>query len=736
MGALPRLSKFRRPTLVSASFVWRLFNRARQESGIDETTAQVLSSDLHMQIPTLDTTQHDEPARRRFRVKLRPLFAAALVSAGLGLFLWIQQDLGKQHFSCSTRMLMLLAGGLVLIGAVLGDLSSLIAAQKEPAPAQEEAKEPRRWDILRIAFFALSLVCTVAAYVINDSNAFKLSGVLLWFLAIALFLSVWWEPTDLWLEFRERFLVLRRASTKERLRVLGIVALIAVVAGLAAFFRFHRLDGLPGSAGGIESDLANDVREIVDGTVYVFFPRKIGEGTMLYAPAAIVKFFHVTLSYDLIKLPGATAGFLAVGATYLLVKEAFSSRLTGLLSALFMAVAFWPVTISRIALTLTMAPLFTALSLLFLLRALRRGQTNDFLLCGLVVGAGLYFYVGLRVVPILAAACVGMKLATLVSRQRWQESRALVGRGLLLGIMALVVFTPMARAWHDQPTYYMSAPRSRSSEGAGDFNKLGRLGHNLEHAIWMFNWAGDTNPLNNVPVRRSLDPAMGAFLLGGTAIAIGGWLFYRRGPVPYLLLGFMALILPSVLVLAFPAEVPSAGRTAGLMPLIFGVVALPVSFVISRVYRALAPPVGLAASSLLLVGLMVPITIYNYKWYFDDYQTSYTDHAAHSACLADLIQAEKDSDPSLRMVYYIGTPRWPDGGGLKLMLGEPDWIADSYPVKKDTALGRPRSCMYVVASFDDQSLWTLHALFPNSSTKAVEGKECDALFLRPGPPPP
>ena len=578
-----------------------------------------------------------------------------------------------------------------------------------------------------------SLICTVAAYTFNDNDEFSLTGVIFWFLAIGLFLAAWWQPTG-GKPLRERLRLPGRVPRSVLLSTLATCGLFLVVGGLAVFLRFHRLDWLPGDAGGVESDIGNDVREVVNGHLYIYFPRMIQEGSMLYFPAALVKFLHVTLDYNVLKITSALAGVIGVGATYIMLKEAFSSRLTAFIGALFMSVAFWPITISRIALTLSVAPAFAAIAMLFLLRALKYNRINDFLLCGFVAGLGLHFYIGMRVLPFLISACIGIKLLTILWRRHWRQSMELVGRGLLSGVMLVVVFAPMARTWYDQPTYYMHMTRERSQGTDQNFNKLGRFGHNLQNAVWMFNWKGDVSTLHNIPYRRSLDPAMGAFLLAGGAIAIGGWLYYRRGPFPYLLLGFIAFLLPSVLVLGFPVENPSAGRAAGVIPLTFGVVALPVSFVLSRVHRALPSPAGLAASSLLLIGLMVPVVKYNYNWYFDDYHASYTSTAGHSACLADLIQAEKNSDPSLQMVYYVGPPGGADGGGVRLMLGQPAWIADAYPIQKDRVLKANRNSVYVVMPSDQESQWGLHVLFPNSSTKAVQGPECEALFIRPGPP--
>ncbi len=683
-----------------------------------------------METPTLDNTQIARAGHRFLRIERRSLLAAVAVVVGLGLLFWAQQDLGKRQFSTSTLVLMLLGGAVVFAGALSSDLSSLIAAREEPVVVDAETRS-RRWSALRLLCLGLSLICTIGAFGLNDNNEFSGRGVVAWFLAIGFFLYVWWEPMKGGRRLRERFRLASHVSRAELLRALAVGSLVIVVVGLAAFLRFYRLDWLPGDAGGIEADIGNDVREVVNGHFYIYFPRMIQEGSMLYLPAALVKFFHVALDYNVLKITSALAGVVGVGLTYLMLKEAFSSRLTAFVGALFMAVSFWPVTISRIALTLAVAPAFAALAMLFLLRALKYNRINDFLLCGLVAGFGLHFYIGMRVLPFLISACLGVKLVTLLWRQRWRESTALIGRGLLLGVMLVIVFAPMARTWHDQPEYYMHMTRVRSQgSAANDFNALGRFGHNLQNAVWMFNWRSDVSTLHNIPYRRSLDPVMGAFLLAGGAIAIGGWLFYRRGPFPYLLLGFIAFLLPSVLVLAFPGENPSAGRAAGVMPLTFGVVALPVSFVLSRIYRALSPPAGLAVSSLLLVGLMVPVTIYNYNWYFDDYHASYVSSAGPSSCLADLIRKEKGSDPSLQMVYFVGVGGWVDGGGLKLMLGQPDWIADSQ-TDKDSLSKHARNSLYVLNVDDSKSRSQLSSFFPGASTRPVGGDRCPALFIRP-----
>jgi hypothetical protein len=458
-------------------------------------------------------------------------------------------------------------------------------------------------------------------------------------------------------------------------------------------------------------------------------PRRIGEGGQLYFTAGLVKFLGMPLDYNAIKATTAVAGMLAVGATYLLLREVFSDRLVAVVGALFMAVAHWPVTVSRLALTMGSAPLWAALVLLFLIRALKYNRTNDFLLCGLSAGLGLYFYQGFRAVPFLIAACLGVKILIALLRRDWKGGLGIVGRGLLLGTMLVIVFAPMARAWHDDPTYYMAAVRSRATgEGMDtEYNVLGRFARNVQNAFYMFNWRGDGNNQNNIPGRIALDQGMAAMLLVGAALAISAWLRSRRNLLPYLLLVFLAFLLPSALALAFPGENPSFGRTAGVIPLAFGFIALPVAFVLSTLWRAFSRRLGPAVASLALVGLMIPLAVSNYSWYFHDYSASYDSLSYPTSAVAEAVQEGMKNNRAIQTVFVIGYPGWLDPRGVRVELGEPDWLKGVYPLPDSP----PRGALYVLAPDDIESRQRLEAIYPDGHLQWHFGRwgEGDAFLL-------
>jgi hypothetical protein len=295
--------------------------------------------------------------------------------------------------------------------------------------------------------------------------------------------------------------------------------------------------------------------------------------------------------------------------------------------------------------------------------------------------------------------------------------------------MMLLVFTPMARTWHDHPAYYMETMRTRIQGQNVEFNELGRFGHNLQNALWMFNWRGDSDNLQNIPLEPALGGVMGALLLAGAALALVGWLRYRRGPVPYLLLAFIAGLLPSALALALPGDNPDFGWTAAAMPLTFGVVALPVSFIVSRLSGALSPPAGWAAASLLAVGLTIPLAISNYQWYFDDYAKAYESVSAKTACMAQLIEGTKEADPAIEKAYLVGFPGWYDGRSIDLALGWPDWFYVVESFKPDTAKKDQGEVLYALHPEDAQSREQLMGLFPAGITLWRPNEECPSFLF-------
>jgi hypothetical protein len=80
----------------------------------------------------------------------------------------------------------------------------------------------------------------------------------------------------------------------------------------------------------------------------------------------------------------------------------------------------------------------------------------------------------------------------------------------------------------------------------------------------MFNYRGDAVFINNVPFYRELGFGTAMLLVVGVVYAAARW---KHGFNGWLLVGLAGMLLPTSLSLAFPQEVPNAGRAIGALPL-------------------------------------------------------------------------------------------------------------------------------------------------------------------------
>ena len=663
---------------------------------------------------------------RRIGSELRPFRGVALTVLGLALVFWAQFDLAGRHFSLITLLLLVAGAVLATAGAIVAGFRPLIVDVEARPVSQAAPRDWPRWRLLALPWIA---VFTVMAYSLSEFGRFSVQGVIVWALAIVLLFVAWWQPAEM-----SGFSLWRssvRAAARIRGRPLSLVAPIAaflLVAGPAAFFRFKGLSGLPADAGSAEAGIGEYVKNVLDGQFWVYMPKGVGEGGLVYVTAGLVKVLKVSLDYSAIKVTSAIAGLLAVGVTYLLLKELFADRLIALIGALLMAVAHWPVTLSRSSFMAASAPLFAALTLLFLVRALKHNRMNDFLVCGLLAGAGLYFSEGLRALPFLILACLAVKFVAVLLSRRKSDLFPLLGRSALLGLMLLVVFAPMARAWYDHPKEYLwtldAAAQTRNYDAAG------RVVDNAKKLPLMFVWEGDAAYRSNIPKEPALDKGMAAFLVMGVVLAGVAWLRYRRGMFPYAAVAFAGLLAPSAFSLASPADNPSMTLSAGAIPLVFGFAAVPVALGLSAAARPFSQRTGLAVASVVLLGLTAGFAVFNYNWYFHDYRDSTERIAAPTVDVALAIDVVKSRDPRIQSVFVITREGWTDLSGVIFMLGQPDWI-EGDPGLPET-LAAPESgeaMLYVVPEGDSTSRERLKDTYPQGMSEWHEIRDSGMSFV-------
>jgi len=350
---------------------------------------------------------------------------------------------------------------------------------------------------------------------------------------------------------------------------------------LAAALRWAALPEMTDMLGFDESAYAADAAAwLAAPRPTPFFPANNGrEGGWIYLLAGFAA--GAGLSPFTVRLAAAFVGVLTVAATYRLGGVMFGRR-AGLGAAASMAVLYWPVHLSHIAMRANLLPALGALSLAFLLGAVRSRQPGLWGATGLSGGLLIYSYTSAYV----WAALVGLLL--LVFALRGQRG----ARGAFFLMVGIAL--PMAiYAWQHPNQVLQRAGQSAVLSGPA---VLGALD------AWLRAWLvrGDILLNHNIPGRPILDPAASALF------AIGLLSLARRARWQVSLIGALAgiSILPSLLSEFPPHFLRSIGLTVPIA-LVMGLGAAALPAMVSALTRpAPAQAAAVRAAGWVAVGLI------------------------------------------------------------------------------------------------------------------------------------
>jgi hypothetical protein len=320
------------------------------------------------------------------------------------------------------------------------------------------------------------------------------------------------------------------------------------------------------------------------------------------------------------------------------------------------------------------------------------------------------------------------------------RGRRLLGRWrevLVLFIVALYVYIPLGRYAMEEPAMYgyRVATRVTSLEQGLPTRVLPVFFSNLGRALLMFNVQGDAVFASNVPFQRQLGFLTSVLFVLGVVYVVWRW---RQSYNATVLIFGMGMLLPSVLALAFPHEVPSANRAIGAVP---AAALLPaMALVLLRRKLAVLLPVHpsqvsslplpsgdrpllaepgrltRALRSLLIVVAVVALGIETwsvYPFYFQDY-VGHLPALNYSISLqmARAIDAFADDGQS----YIMIMPHWYDGNAVRAQLRRTtfSWSNELERLDPDKPplAGPPGRYMVLVHPDDQATLQTLYRSFP------------------------
>ncbi len=542
----------------------------------------------------------------------------------------------------------------------------LLPAPRADAQMAAQPLTARLWPL------GIAAAAGAVAFYTAGGNRFRTLGVIAWVVAVAAWLFAAWEgsPTVAVAQWWERLHSGWRAGGIN-VRFTRTMLLLLAVLAVGAYFRYARLSAVPPEMTSDHVEKLLDVGDLVlHGEYKVFFERNTGrEPLQFYLAALTLKLLGTGLTYLTLKIGTATAGFLMLPFIYLLGRE-LEDESFGLLAVLLAAVSYWAVAISRVGLRFPLTPLFVAPVIFFLLRGVRRGTRNDFLLAGLFMGMGLYGYSTIRVLPglVLVAA-----VWFLIWPQKWESRTQLLTHTALLLVTTFVVFLPLFRYASQRPDMFWerSLTRLGDSEQALKGSALEIFLSNNWNAALLMNYGGEkgawANTILNIP---SLDIVTGVLFVLGTAYVVGRFVVRRDKVDGFLLLALPILALPSTLSLAFPDENPSFVRMGGMIPVVIAIAAYPLWLLLKQFRVTLWASASSWASAGALVVIVGSAAYLTHDLYFNQYAEQYRLSAQNASEVGTVIHDFARSIGSYDTAFVRPYPYWVDTRAVGMYAGD------------------------------------------------------------------
>ena len=426
--------------------------------------------------------------------------------------------------------------------------------------------------------------------------------------------------------------------------------MLVLILSVAIWFRLHLIHQMPPGVFIDETNAALGALHTLEGQADSLFGTGWFETPNGFVYLQTLFFRLLGATFAAVKLQSLLPGLFTVLALYLLAREMYGPY-PALLSATFLAVNRWHVNMSRWGWNEVYPPLMQVLSLFFIMRAARRRSLGDWAMGGIMLGLGMYTYLGIRMAVIAIFLYLGYR--ALVDkhflRRNWQGVALFV-------LMYAVTFAPIGFTYAKNPFVFLN--RSQQVSILNDIREAGGslqpLGESVKEHLLMFNVEGDHNPRHNLPGAPMLDPITGAFFLLGAAWSLWRWKDHRRG----LVIIWVGITLLGG-ILSRLNEAPQSYRTLAAAP----AVALMAADAYNLTWRAALLPgrryrFWRWGTTLLMLAGLIAAGWMNFIAYFDEQARSPDVYIAFSPlenAVANDVVARRDAEQlylSPRLYYF------------------------------------------------------------------------------------
>lgn len=346
-----------------------------------------------------------------------------------------------------------------------------------------------------------------------------------------------------------------------------------------------------------------------------------------------------------IRLISAVGGSLTVFVVYWLARSLYG-RAAALFAALYLLASHYHIHFSRIGLQNIWDGFFLALVLWGLWEGWQHGRRLPFLVAGLGLGLGQYFYVSMRVVPLLLLAWTGV--AGLVQRERFRRRLPDL---VLTAYVAFVAFLPLALLFWSQPDEFYAPIRRVTILNGWLESKMMATGA----AAWQV-VLGEAQATAlgfvQLPLRHWYNPGAPLLLPLAAGLFLAGlaWLVYSFD-LRSLLLGLP--LLAQVIMGGFSQDAPASQRFALVMPVVAVAVGLPLAQVVNwlSAYWPRWKPLVVALS----LAFLAVVAARDLDYYFREVYEGYV-LGGHNTATATVMARYLQERPPHK-VYFFGLPR-------------------------------------------------------------------------------
>jgi 4-amino-4-deoxy-L-arabinose transferase-like glycosyltransferase len=497
---------------------------------------------------------------------------------------------------------------------------------------------------------------------------------------------------------------------------------LALLAGLFAFafiVRVTALELIPSTLSGDEASAGLVAVQFLDGRANNVFTIGWFSFPSLYFAVESLGILLMGQTIAGLRLMSALAGALTVLAVYALGRTMFG-RKTAFLAALLLAASHLHIHFSRIGLNNIWDGFFVTVALAGFWSGWKSGHRFGFLISGLAMGLGLYFYVSIRALPVLLL--IWVVAAYWFARPRLKQRLADLA---VMTFIAFVVALPLLLFFQQHPDEF-NAPLQRVTIFNGWLAQtVAQEGRTALAVIWD-QMATTAQGFIIEPLGSWYTPGAPLLLPGAAALFILGVLW----ALIHLDLAYLLLLLPIILVIVqggLSVNPPASQRFIIATPMVALIMAAPLAEIGNWLRRSWPRYRALVTAGLLLIVLWIVLTDLRFHFFeaYDEYVLGGANTEVATAVAHDLQAQEKPMD-----VYFFGLPRMgyysistipylvPQINGKDIvepLTGPPEW-----PLTKST--------VFIFLPEREAELGYVQSAYPGGTLRQVRNEDGTLLY--------